>query len=97
MSASVIMVMVTYRKINFYIEFAIKTLPWHAIPVAKADTGSLKFLHTLIDTHLKDMLAKFEPNHMAQNVQNFDFFDKKSYFLKTIIDKALTSFCKTFL
>ena len=48
--------------------------------VANADTGSLKFLHTLFDTYLDHMLTKFEANRMALNVQNFSFFDKKPDF-----------------
>ena len=45
--------------------------------VANADTGSLKFLHTSFDTYLDYMLAKVEANRRAQNVQHFEFFDKK--------------------
>ena len=48
--------------------------------IANDDTGSLKSLHTLFDTHLDHMLAKFEPNRMVRNVQNFDLFDKKPSF-----------------
>ena len=43
------------------------------------------------------MLAKFEPNRIVQNVQNLSFWGKKSSFFKSIFDKALTPFCKTFL
>ena len=64
--------------------------------IANDDTGSLKSLHTLFDTHLDHMLAKFEPNRLVRNVQNFDLFDKNQVF-KTIFDKTLTPFCKTFL
>ena len=60
---------------------------------ANADTGSLKFLHTLFDSYWDHMLAKFEANRIAQNVQNFEFFDKKTGFLKTTFDKTLTPFC----
>ena len=41
--------------------------------IANDDAGSLKSLHTLFDSHLDHILAKFEPNRMVQNVQNFDF------------------------
>ena len=50
--------------------------------VANAATRGLKFLHTLFDTYLHNMLAKFEPNRMVQNVQNFEgFFLKKKMIL----------------
>ena len=65
--------------------------------VANAFTGSLKSFHTLFDMRLDYMLAKFKPNHMVQNVENFELFDKKHEFFKTIFDKTLTPFCKTFL
>ena len=42
--------------------------------VANADTGSLKFLHTLFDTYWDHMLAIFERNRMIQNAQSFEFF-----------------------
>ena len=45
--------------------------------VANDDTGSLKSFQTLFDTYLDHMLAKFEPNRMVKNVQNFWIFDKK--------------------
>ena len=51
-----------------------------------ADNGSLKSLHTLFDTCLDHMLAKFEPNHMVQNVQNFDVYDNKLSFLKQLFN-----------
>ena len=44
------------------------------------------------------MLVKFEQNRMVQTTQNFKIFDqKKKQVLKTIFDKALTPFWKTFL
>ena len=32
---------------------------------------------TVSNTDLNLMLASFEPNHMVQNVQSFELFDKK--------------------
>ena len=46
--------------------------------VGNADTASFKFPHTFFDTYFDHMLAKFEANRMAQNVQNFEFFWQKS-------------------
>ena len=39
----------------------------------------------------------WKKNRMVQTTQNFEIFDKKTFFLKTIFDKALTPFWKTFL
>ena len=47
--------------------------------VANADPKSLKSRHTLFDTYLDHMLAKFEPSRIVQNVQNFELFDKKLF------------------
>ena len=41
--------------------------------------------------------SEFERNRMAQTTRNFELFDKKPGFLKTILDKALAPFWKTFL
>ena len=65
--------------------------------VANANTGRYKSLHTFFDTYLNHMLAKFEQNRIVRSVQNFELSNKKTEFLKTIFDKALTPFCKTFL
>ena len=43
------------------------------------------------------MLVKFEQNRTIQTTQNFELSDKNTGFLKTIFDKALTPFWKTFL
>ena len=43
------------------------------------------------------MLVKFEQNRMIQTTRNFDLFDEKPGFFKTIFDKALTQFWKMFL
>ena len=44
------------------------------------------------------MLVIFKQNRMVQTAQDFELFDKKkTRFLKTIFDKALTPFWKTFL
>ena len=48
--------------------------------VAIADTESLESLHTLFATYLDHMLAKFVPNCIVRNVQNFEVFDKKIEF-----------------
>ena len=36
-----------------------------------------KFLHTLFDKYLDQMLVKFEQNRIARNIQNFESFGKK--------------------
>ena len=54
-----------------------------------ADTESLKSLQTLFDTYLDHILAKFEQNNTVQNVQNFELFEKKNKFFKTIFDKIV--------
>ena len=53
-----------------------ENLPLHFFhaAIANADTESLKSLHTLFDTYLDHMLAKFEPNYIIRNVQNFKLF-----------------------
>ena len=45
------------------------------------------------------MLVNLEQNRMVQTTRNFEFFDKKQVFItiKTIFDKELTPFWKTFL
>ena len=43
------------------------------------------------------MPVKFEQNPMVQTTQNYELFDKKTEFFKTIFDKALTLFWKPFL
>ena len=43
------------------------------------------------------MLVKFEQNCMVQTTQYFEIFDKKPRFFKTIFDKMLVPFLKTFL
>ena len=74
------------RKINFC-ELTVKTLPCYR---ANAEIKRLKFLHTLFDKCLDHMLVKFERNRMVQTTRNYELFDKKPGFLKTIFDKALT-------
>ena len=59
------------RKINFCSKLPLKLFP---ATVADADIGSLKFFHTLFDTYLDHMLAKFKPNRNVLNVQNVDVF-----------------------
>ena len=51
--------------------------------VANADTENLKSLHTLFDAYLDNIPAKFEPNRMIRNVQNFQFFWTKTWVFKT--------------
>ena len=46
--------------------------------VANADTASLKFLHTLFNTCLDHIQAKFKPNRMVQKLQNVELYDKKT-------------------
>ena len=48
--------------------------------VTNADTGSLKFPHTLFETYLDHMPAKFEPNRMVGNVESFSFLTKTRVF-----------------
>ena len=43
------------------------------------------------------MLVKFEQNRIVQTTRNFELFDKKKMFFKTIFDKALAPFWKMFL
>ena len=54
--------------------------------VVNAETGRLKFLP--FDTYLNHVLAKFEPNRIAQNVQNFELFDKKIKVLEPFLAKC---------
>ena len=69
------------RKSIFAVNLTLKLL---RATVSNADTGSLKFLHTLFDNYMDHMLVKFEQNHM---VQNFEFFDKNPFFKKTFLPK----------
>ena len=46
------------------------------LPVADADIGGLKSLHTLFDKYLDHILVKFEQNCMIQTIQNFGFLTK---------------------
>ena len=59
-------------------------LPFKLFPatVANADIRSLKSLHTFHRKCLYHVLVKFEQNRMVQTTQNFEFFDKKTGFLK---------------
>ena len=43
------------------------------------------------------MLAKFEQNRMVQQYEILSFLTRKRGFFKTIFDKALTPFLKSFL
>ena len=43
------------------------------------------------------MLMKFEQNCMVQTTQNFELFDQKTRDFRTIFDKTLAPFLKTFL
>ena len=88
-----------YHKIlNQKIIFAVNLPPklFHAT-VCNSDIGSLKSLHTFLTKCLFHMLVKFEQNRMVQTARNFELFDKNVGFLKTIFDKALAPFRKTFL
>ena len=44
------------------------------VNIADAEIGSLRSLHTLFYKHLEYMQVKFEQNHMARNIQNFELF-----------------------
>ena len=72
------------QKINFCSKFGIKTF---RATVVNAGTRSLTSLHSLFDTYLDHMLAKFEPNRIIQNVENFQLFDKKQSFFKAFLTK----------
>ena len=39
-----------------------------------SDTGSLKSFHTLFNTYLDYMQAKFKPNRIVRNIHNFKLF-----------------------
>ena len=82
------------EKSIFAVNLPLKRLP---ATVANTDIGSLKSLHTLFDKYLDHMLGNFEQSCMVQIIRNLELFDKKIWFLKTIFDKALTPFWKTFL
>ena len=43
------------------------------------------------------MLVQFEQNRVVQTTRNYELFDKKIGFFKTIFDKALMPFWKIFL
>ena len=68
------------RKINLCSKFAIKNLLYRC-----------KFWHCkskvspYINTYLDHMVAKFEPNRMLWNVQNFDIFNKRPLKKKTFL------------
>ena len=47
------------------------------VPIANADIGSLKSLHTLFDRYLDHVLVKFEQNRIFWTIQNLVLFDKK--------------------
>ena len=76
-------------KLIYAVNLPLKLFP---ATVANADIGSLKSLHTLFGMYLDHMLVKFEQNRMVQTTQNFELFDGKNTFFKTIFDKALTPF-----
>ena len=73
-------------------------LPLKLFPstVANTDTGSLKSLHTFLKMFITHA-SEFEQNRTVQTIGDVELFDKKTVFFKTIFDKALTPFCKTFL
>ena len=52
---------------------------------------------TTLHTFFKVQLVKLEQNRTVKTTRNFELFEKKSGFFKTILDKALTPFWKTFL
>ena len=80
------------RKTNFAVTLPLKLF---RATVANSDTGSLKSPHTLFDTYLYHMLAKFEPNGRVRNVQNLELYEKpkqnktknKNEFIKPFLTK----------
>ena len=62
------------------------------VTVANADTENLKSLHTLFDTYLDYMLAKFEPNVIVQNELFNKNSRKKSRFYKYFRQKRWRHF-----
>ena len=89
-------VSVRYGNLKYPIEksfFAVNLpLIFFRATVANANTESVKAFHTLFGTYLDYMLEKWEQN---RTVQTWRFWTKSSF--KTIFDKALTPFSKTFL
>ena len=79
------------EKTIFAVNLLLKLFP---ATVANADIESLKTLHTLFDKYLNPMVVQFGQNYMVQTTRNLDL---KNGFLKTVFDKALTPFWKTFL
>ena len=77
-------VMVTWCRIEKSTFAANLSLRLFRAIVANSNAKSLKSLHTLFDTYLDYMLAKFEPNRTVKNTQNFD---KKASSLKVILTK----------
>ena len=47
--------------------------------VTNADTGSIQTRHALLKKYLDQMLTKFEPNRIVENVQNVEPFDKNGF------------------
>ena len=76
-------------KTNFAVNLPLKLC---RATIANAATRIVKSLCTLF--HADHILAKFEPSRVVQNVQNFEVWEKKTKFFKTIFDKELTPFCK---
>ena len=70
------------RPIGKSIFAEILTLKLFHATVANSDTGSLKSFHSLFDTYLDHMLAKFGPKRMVQNAQIVDLFDENPILLK---------------
>ena len=75
--------------------FAVNLLKLCITTVANVSIGSI-CIHSFKKC-LYHMLVKCEQNCMVQTTHNIELFDKNVGFLKTIFDKALTPFCKTFL
>ena len=88
---------ITDRKTIFGVNLPLKLFP---ATVANDDIRSLKSLHTFLKDCLYHMLLKFEQNLMIQSTRHFELFMKKKQtknrFSKTIFDKALAIFWKTF-
>ena len=66
----------------FAVNLQLKLFP---LTITNADIGKLKYLHTLFDQRLHNMILKFERNCMVRTTRNM-FFDKTEI-LKPVLTK----------